>query len=110
MRRRLAPRGIADAVAGLVSEVRPATPLALVQASWPEVVGPVVAAHAAPVALRDGTLEVGCDSAVWAQEVELLQGELIAALAAAEGLPQVTSLRARTGRPPVRGERGSVNR
>lgn len=110
MRRRLAPRGMAEAVGSVVDTVRPATGLAVVQAAWPAAVGPVVAAHAQPVALRDGVLDVACDSAVWAQEVELLQAELIARLAPQGGPRAVVSLRARTGRPAPRGGQSSVNR
>lgn len=44
---------------------------------WPAVVGGSVAEHATPVALRDGTLKVSCDSAVWASEVAHLGGSIV---------------------------------
>ena len=93
MRRRLGPRGVAASLEGLVASVRPATPLARVQGAWPAVAGAAVAPHATPTSLRDGTLTVACDSAVWAQEVELLGGEFVTRLEASLGPGTVTSLR-----------------
>jgi len=39
-----------------------------------------VAAVAAPVSEREGVVTVACESAVWAQELELLRGDLEARL------------------------------
>ena len=47
--------------------------------------GPAIAAAARPTAERDGVLTVTCAAAVWAQELELMAGELIARLNAALG-------------------------
>ena len=41
-------------------------------ATWPGIVGPSVAAHAAPTSLRDGVLRVRADSPVWATEITYL--------------------------------------
>ena len=41
-------------------------------AKWPAIVGPSVAAHAAPTSLRDGVLRVRADSPVWATEIGYL--------------------------------------
>jgi predicted nucleic acid-binding Zn ribbon protein len=109
MRRRLGPRGVGDAVSSFVGTVQPATGLARVQGAWPGAVGAVVASHATPVSLRDGVLTVACDSAVWAQEVELLGGELLTRLGSSMGPGTVTSLRVQathSGRPG-RGPAGS---
>jgi predicted nucleic acid-binding Zn ribbon protein len=75
--RRLAPRPIGRVLPGVVGEARPATLLARVQAIWPEVAGRALAASTAAVSERDGTVTVVCESAVWAQELELLQRDLV---------------------------------
>lgn len=75
--RRLAPRSLAPALAGLGRRVGPATTLAAAQACWAQVAGAAVAAEAWPMAERDGVLTVSCGSAVWAQELELLSGDLL---------------------------------
>lgn len=54
--------------------------LARVQECWTEVAGPLVAREATALRARDGVVTVGCSSAVWAQELELLGPELRAAL------------------------------
>ena len=88
--RRLAPRSLSLALEGVVRDAEPATLLARVQAVWPEVAGPGLSASAAPVAEREGVVTVACESAVWAQELELLGPDLLTrfgeALAPAPGL------------------------
>jgi predicted nucleic acid-binding Zn ribbon protein len=81
--RRPAPRALSVALEGVVREAEPATLLARVQAVWPEVAGPGLSAHAAPVAERDGVVTVACESAVWAQELELLGLDLLSSFGAA---------------------------
>jgi predicted nucleic acid-binding Zn ribbon protein len=63
--------------------VAPAGLLARVQACWPDVAGPVLAAEASPVSEHGGKLTLNCRSAVWAQELELLAPELLQRLNAA---------------------------
>ena len=97
--RRVAPRPLAAALADAVGQAAPATPLARVQACWAEAVGPAIAAEAAPVAERSGTLTVECRSAVWAGELELLAPDLVARLnaaLAAGGDPPLSRLRVRS--------------
>jgi predicted nucleic acid-binding Zn ribbon protein len=74
--RRLGPRPIAKALEGALRGARPAGLLAEVQAAWPSVAGPGLAAAAEPVSERDGIVTVACESAVWAQELELLGPDL----------------------------------
>jgi predicted nucleic acid-binding Zn ribbon protein len=74
--RRLAPRPIGKALRKAVPDARPAGLLAEVQSAWPTVAGAVLAAAAGPVSERDGTVTVACESAVWAQELELLGADL----------------------------------
>jgi len=62
---------------------RDAIPLAAVTAAWPTAVGDAVARKAWPLRLgRDGTLHVAAASATWANELSLLQDEILAALRA----------------------------
>ena len=56
--------------------MEPATPLAAVQSAWAEAVGERIAAAASPVSERDGTVTVACESATWAQELDLLEGQI----------------------------------
>ena len=98
--RRPAPRLLSTALQSVVQDVQPATTLARVQAVWPEVGGAGVTAAARPVAEHDGTVTVACDSAVWAQELELMAPDLIARLEAALGGPVVRALRFRVGSGP----------
>ena len=74
--RRLAPRPIGRALDKALPEARPAGLLAELQSAWPAVAGAALAAAASPVSERDGTVTVECESAVWAQELELLGGDL----------------------------------
>ena len=83
--RRVAPRPLAAALGQIVRQAEPDTKLARIQALWPAVVGGVVAARARPVAERAGALTVACESAVWAQELELLGADLVTRLNAGLG-------------------------
>ena len=58
----------------------PRTDLAAAQAVWPEVVGAAIAAAAEPISERDGVLTVRCASATWAQELSLMEAELLGRL------------------------------
>jgi predicted nucleic acid-binding Zn ribbon protein len=71
-------------------DVAPQTPLAAVQAAWAEAVGDEIAAHARPVAERDGIVTVACDAATWAQELDLLAARLLEGLSVSlgEGAPR----------------------
>jgi predicted nucleic acid-binding Zn ribbon protein len=74
--RRVAPRPIATALERALPAARPAGLLALVQSAWPQVAGAALAQSAEPVSERDGVVTVACESSVWAQELELLGGDL----------------------------------
>jgi predicted nucleic acid-binding Zn ribbon protein len=74
--RRLAPRPLGGVLERALPAARPEGLLAEVQSSWPAVAGAALAAAAAPVSERAGTIVVECESAVWAQELELLGGDL----------------------------------
>src|SRR3954447_17455655 len=74
------PKSLVDALRAVRSEAAPATLLAATQELWAEVAGPQVADESAPVSERDGLVTVACHSAVWAQELDLLQQELVTRL------------------------------
>jgi predicted nucleic acid-binding Zn ribbon protein len=78
--RRLAPRPLAAALPGAIRGAEPGTLLARVQTIWPGVAGAALAAGARPIAEREAIVTVGCESAVWANELELLGSELTAQL------------------------------
>jgi predicted nucleic acid-binding Zn ribbon protein len=71
------PRAFGEAIGRARQQVIPATLLAAVQAAWPRVAGEAVTAQAEPVTERNGVVTVACRSATWAQELDLLQGELL---------------------------------
>ena len=77
------PRSLSVALRRVRAAAAPRTLLAAVQGVWPEVAGEAVAAQAEPVAERDGVVTVACRSAVWAQELDLLQSELVERINAA---------------------------
>jgi predicted nucleic acid-binding Zn ribbon protein len=95
--RRLAPRALSVALEGVVRGAQPTTPLARVQAVWAEVAGPGLAGSATPISERDGVVTVACESAVWAQELELLGPDLLTrfgdALAGESGAPATGSVK-----------------
>ena len=66
------------------------------QEVWEQAAGPAIAAAARPTAERDGVLTVSCEAAVWAQELDLMAGELIPRLNAALGAEAIRELRCRT--------------
>jgi predicted nucleic acid-binding Zn ribbon protein len=91
--RRRAPEPFADILRDAVAHSAPDTLLARVQALWPEVAGPAIAAETAPSGEREGTVTVDCSGAVWAQELTLLESDLRGRLnGRLEGV-QVRSLR-----------------
>jgi predicted nucleic acid-binding Zn ribbon protein len=91
--RRRAPESFAQILRDAVADVAPDTLLARVQALWPEVAGAAIAAEAAPSAERDGTVTVECSGAVWAQELALLEPDLVVRLNAALQGEKVRSMR-----------------
>ena len=52
---------------------------------WQEAVGPEVASHCRPTALRADRLEVSVDSSVWCQQLQLRAPELLADLRTYDG-------------------------
>lgn len=90
---RSAPRRLGDSIRAVRSSVEPQTLLAAVQSCWHDAVGARIAAEAQPVREREGTVTVECRAATWAQELDLLQDELLAQVNARLGEARVIRLR-----------------
>jgi predicted nucleic acid-binding Zn ribbon protein len=67
--------------------------LAAVQANWDAACGAGVAERATPVRERDGVVFVACSSAIWAQELDLIQEEIRSRLNLLLGSERVRALR-----------------
>jgi predicted nucleic acid-binding Zn ribbon protein len=94
--RRPAPRPLAIALDRLAARLTPASTLARVQELWQSAVGPAIAAAARPSAEHDGVLTVLCDGAVWAQELDLMAGDLVTRLNQLLGSEALRELRCRS--------------
>jgi predicted nucleic acid-binding Zn ribbon protein len=79
---------------------RPPGLLPEVQALWPEVAGEALAGATSPVSEREGVVTVACESGLWAQELELLGGDLCERLNARLGRGTVARLRFVVGSGP----------
>lgn len=77
MSRRRAPRPAGTALRNALEQVAPKTPLAGLQSVWAELVGERIAAVARPVSERGGVVTVDCSDSVWAQELDLMQAQLL---------------------------------
>ncbi len=95
MTRRRAPRPAAAGLRAALGKAAPKTPLAALQAAWAEVVGKRIAAVAEPVSERGGEVTVSCADSVWAQELDLMQGQLLERLRERLGEQAPRSLRFR---------------
>ena len=93
MTRRAQPRAFGEAIGEARAAAAPATPLAAVQDVWRGAVGERIADRATPLRERDGVVTVGCSAATWAQELDLLQDELLERLNAALDAAPIRSLR-----------------
>jgi len=98
---RKALRPLGPGMRSFTAGLAPLTLLAAVQAVWEQAVGAGVAARATPTAERGGVLTVTCEAAVWAQELDLMAPELVAALNASLGSDRVKGLRCQAA--PARG-------
>ena len=94
---RRSPRPLSTALRSLTATLSPASTLAHVNEVWARAVGEAIAAEASPTGERDGVLTVTCSAAVWAQELDLMADQLIAALNQALGAESIRELRCRTG-------------
>jgi predicted nucleic acid-binding Zn ribbon protein len=98
--RRRAPRPAGEAFRAARERAAPKTGLAAVQAAWEEALGERLAAVATPLSERSGTLTVECTDGVWAQELDLMQDQLLERLreVLGERAPQALKFRVARGR------------
>ncbi len=95
MSRRRIPRPASAAFRAALQRAAPKTPLAAVQSVWAEVVGERLAASARPVSERAGTVTIACSDPVWAEELDLMQEQLLRGLSERLGEDAPRSLRFR---------------
>lgn len=74
---RRAPRPAAMAVRSALQRSAPQTGLAVAQTVWREAVGDAIADAAEPIEERLGVLTVRCRSATWAEELALMETEVL---------------------------------
>ena len=99
---RRVPKRLSAALPRVVERIAPQTALAAVQLAWPKVAGDAIAAEAEPVSERQGVVTIACRSATWAEQLDLLQGDLLARLRTElEGSVEVRGLRFRAGEGSV---------
>jgi len=68
-----------------------------IAACWEEAVGPEIASHCQPSALRGAVLEVTVDSSVWSQHLQMRRDEILEGLRGALGADAPADLRFRVG-------------
>jgi len=95
MSHRRAPRSASAAIRAARDRAAPRTGLAAVQGVWAQAVGEQLAAVATPVSERSGTLTIECADTVWAQELDLMQAQLLERLREELGETAPTALRFR---------------
>jgi predicted nucleic acid-binding Zn ribbon protein len=93
--RRRTPRPAGTALRAALGRAAPKTPLAALQAIWAEAVGERIAAVARPVSERGGEVTIDCSDSVWAQELDLMRGQLLERLRERLGERAPRSLRFR---------------
>jgi predicted nucleic acid-binding Zn ribbon protein len=96
--RRRAPRQAGEAFRVARDRVAPKTGLGAVQAAWTTALGERLASVATPVSERAGTLTVECVDGVWAQELDLMQEQLLGRLREELGERAPQALRFRVAR------------
>jgi predicted nucleic acid-binding Zn ribbon protein len=64
-----------------------------VMGRWPQIVGPEVAQHCAPVTFEAGVLTVRADSTAWMVQLQLLESTIMGRLEAESGKGTVSALR-----------------
>lgn len=100
MTHRRAPRQASSAFRAARDLAAPQTGLAAIQSAWATTVGARLAAVATPVSERAGTLTIECADSVWAQELDLMQRQLLERLreALGEKAPQALKFRLKSDR------------
>ena len=68
-----------------------------IAACWEEAVGPEIAGHCQPSALRGGVLEISVDSSVWSQHLQMRRDQILEGLRRVLGDDAPADLRFRVG-------------
>ena len=95
------PRRLGDVLAGTLKGVT-SSERARAYSVWLAAVGPQVAAVTRPRRFTRGTLTVGCESSVWANELTYLSGTILEKMAAVDAGHPVKRLRFEAAGPPER--------
>lgn len=82
-------------------------PLNAIAIAWPGIVGPSVAAHAAPLEISGATLVVSTRSSAWSQQLQFLSPTILKGLAGIELERPIERLTFRSGGLRQRGPRGA---
>ncbi len=100
-RRGPGPRPVAESLDRLSRSLGgpPATVLSRLFASWPELVGDAVAAHARPRSLRHGVLVVMVDEPAWATQLRWLEARLLERVGEVAGEGVITAIEVRVAHP-----------
>jgi predicted nucleic acid-binding Zn ribbon protein len=104
---RRAPKRLSASLPHVLQRIGPQTDLAAAQLAWPKAAGEAIAAESEPVSERQGVVTIVCRSATWAEQLDLLQGDLLDRLRAELGGSfEVRELRFRVGEAAADGDRG----
>jgi predicted nucleic acid-binding Zn ribbon protein len=87
------PHALRHSVRAIRARAEPKTLLAATQSAWRPAVGERIAREARPLRERDGVITVSCAAATWAQELDLLQDELLGRLNEAVAPRRISALR-----------------
>ncbi len=87
-RRKARPQPIGDVLSALLSqgELGAGGQLLRLRRAWTAAVGPETAAHARPVAIRDESLVIEVDHAVFSQDLRLREAQVLQALRETAGI------------------------
>jgi predicted nucleic acid-binding Zn ribbon protein len=82
------PRHVRDSIDGVARRLggSAVVPLARLLAKWDDIVGPAVAAHVTPAAVRDGVLVVDVDQPIWRTQLGFLEADLLRRVHEVSGL------------------------
>ena len=89
------PRGLGSVLDNLTSELGWSGNLAKsdLLVSWPDIVGPDIAARTTPVGIEENTLTVLCESTAWATQLRLMSSEVLTKIIQTHPNSGVTSVR-----------------
>jgi hypothetical protein len=98
--RRAAPRPVSAPLDRLTADIVPATLIAEILRVWPEAAGEAFAAACTPTSAGRGEVRISCESAVWAQELDLFSERVLKRLNELLDGERVERLRVKTGGAP----------